>query len=129
MTDVSTPGADPTDQAGETEMRYTFSVGAKPVLLSTLTAATTAVSFDALQAGTCLRAGAATWAVSNWVHDEAWTWINAAYLKTFMERHMLSSERNTSNAFTDDIVFYDWKTTGKSTMPRSSARSATGRST
>ncbi|MER5398531.1 DNRLRE domain-containing protein [Streptomyces sp. NPDC002599] len=206
VTDVSTPGADPTGQTSETEMRYTFSVGAKPVLLSTLTAAAmevvvrptgaalddfanaleadllpdglepsafdgdstddgsettaTAVSFDALQAGTYLRTGAATWAVinwdasamysqdctnfvsramhlggdirmkgsgdeshkskdywwrkpSNWVHDETWTWINAAYLKTFMERHMLSSKRNTSNAFTGDIVFYDWKNDGK----------------
>ncbi|MFF3416034.1 DNRLRE domain-containing protein [Streptomyces sp. NPDC002698] len=206
VTDVSTPAADPTGQTGETEMRYTFSVGAEPVLLSTVTAAAkevvvrptgaalddfanaietdlladglepsafdgdstddgsettaTTVSFDALQAGTYLRTGAATWAVSNWdasamysqdctnfvsramhlggdirmkgsgdenykskdywwrkpsnwVHEETWTWINASYLKTFMERHMLHSKRNTSNAFTGDVIFYDWKNDGK----------------
>ncbi|WAZ23051.1 DNRLRE domain-containing protein [Streptomyces cinnabarinus] len=113
VTDVSTATADPTDQTGETEMRYTFSAGADPVLLSAVTAAAkevvvrptraafadfandineesaeptdlvpsefdgdstddgtetgaTAVSHEALQAGTYLRTGAATWAVSNW---------------------------------------------------------------
>ncbi|MGV9455807.1 DNRLRE domain-containing protein [Streptomyces sp. NPDC003635] len=204
VTDVSTATADPTDQTGETEMRYTFSTGAQPVLLSAVTASakevvvrptaaalddfanavdaglladglepsafdgdstdtgsdTTQVAFGAQQAGTYLRTGAATWAVSNWnapamysqdctnfvsramhhggsirmkgsgdenhkskdywwrkpnnwIHDETWTWINASYLKTFMERHMLHSKRNTSNAFTGDIVFYDWTNDGK----------------
>ncbi|SBT92456.1 Putative amidase domain-containing protein [Streptomyces sp. DI166] len=206
VTDVSTETADPTEQTGVTEVRYTFSAGTKPVLLSAVVASAkeavvrptpaaladfahsvetdvlpdgldasefdgdstddgsetgvTTVSADALQTGTYLRTGAATWAVSNWnapamysqdctnfvsraihyggsvkmkgsgdedhksksywwrkpsnwFHDETYTWINAAYLKTFMERHMLDSKRNTSNAFTGDIVFYDWKNDGK----------------
>ncbi|WP_409470728.1 amidase domain-containing protein [Streptomyces sp. HC307] len=208
VTDASTGTADPTDETGKTEMRYTFTAGAAPVLLSAVTAAAkevvvrptgaalddfanavdgelmadglapsefdgdstddgsettstaTTVSFDAQQAGTYLRTGAATWAVthwdspsfydqdctnfvsraihhggdvrmkgsgdenhkskdywwrkpSNWIHEETWTWINAGYFKTFMERHMLHSKRNTSNAFTGDIIFYDWKNDGK----------------
>ncbi|MEV5340274.1 DNRLRE domain-containing protein [Streptomyces sp. NPDC052676] len=208
VTDVSTATADPTDQTGTTQMRYTFSAGTKPLLRSVVTAAARempvrptgaalddfanavegdlmadglapsafdgdstddgsetagtagSVSFDARQAGTYLRTGAATWAVanwnapamysqdctnfvsraihlggevrmkgsgdedhksknywwrkpSNWIHDETWTWINAGYFKTFMEKHMLHSKRNTSNAFTGDIIFYDWENDGK----------------
>ncbi|GHB32211.1 DNRLRE domain-containing protein [Streptomyces chryseus] len=207
VTDASTGTADPTDEIGRTEWRYTFTAGAQPVLLSAVTAhakeavvrptgaalvhfansvdgdltadglepsafdgdstddgsettGATTVSFNAQQAGTYLRTGAATWAVSNWnapsmydqdctnfvsraidiggdvrmkgsgdenhkskdywwrkpsnwIHEETWTWINAGYFKTFMERHMLHSKRSTSTAFTGDIIFYDWKNDGK----------------
>nr|WP_240982372.1 DNRLRE domain-containing protein [Streptomyces sp. S3(2020)] len=117
VTDVSTEAADPTDETGSFDMRYTLSAGAEPELLSevsasaeemavrptraalvdlgnaiegeiiedtdpsafdgdstddgsetTSTAAT--VSFDAQQAGTYLRTGAATWAVGHWNSPE-----------------------------------------------------------
>ncbi|WP_327744462.1 amidase domain-containing protein [Streptomyces europaeiscabiei] len=48
----------------------------------------------------------------NWVHDETWTWVNASYFKAFVYNHMLSSKRTTSNAFTGDVVFYDWTGNG-----------------
>ncbi|WP_328544444.1 DNRLRE domain-containing protein [Streptomyces europaeiscabiei] len=39
VTDVSAATADPTDETGAVEMRYTFTAGTKPVLLSAVTAA------------------------------------------------------------------------------------------
>ncbi|MEU6226601.1 DNRLRE domain-containing protein [Streptomyces sp. NPDC047042] len=209
VTDVSTATADPTDETGSFDLRYTLTAGTEPVLLSEVTApaaemvvrptaaaladfgnevdqalqdedtepslfdgdsaddgsdntgTASTVSYDALQAGSYARTGAATWAVTNWnskamykqdctnfvsraIHfgggvkmkntgskperleswwrkpnpydlgkDESITWVNAAYLKGFTQVYMLSSKRNTSNAFTGDIIFYDWENDGK----------------
>ncbi|MGW7194725.1 hypothetical protein [Streptomyces chryseus] len=41
---------------------------------------------------------------SNWIHEDTWTWINAVYFKSFMERHVRHSARSTSTAFTGDII-------------------------